>query len=557
MVRAPSRRARLRHPGGFRRLVPRAPTHGSLAPLIVGLLCVVVGVHAEPREVVQQAPQPGPPPLGQPAPLSGFRYMYIEPPRDPNGKTDPNNLVRYAQERLRSQGWVFFSRAKLDQPSDLGVASRTLLCAIGYTANDSISNSVQFNCRDALDRIVIGERASGTGWTIKGDLEAALREITEKLQEMRPRFVESSAVNILSTVSSLERHATTESDLDRLIDEQQLTHPVEGVWSVLSDRAYRLGIVQGERTGEFVVIVFEAPGDGLYSELWEAGMVKARLSSTTTAGSFVIRYRMGNHEELNGVARMENGTLRLSLRDDSEKIDVELAKLRPSISLADNAEPETIRSDPTSDSVVRGSGTGFVVHPSGLVLTANHVVEDATTIEVACSGQPSHRAVVRSSSASTDLALLELADEFEAETFLGLAQQRAPSLGDEVFTVGCPLVGLLGDDPKYTDGTISALSGPGGDASFLQISVPVQPGNSGGPLVNEQGEVVGVVIATASAPVFFQVSGTIPQNINWAVRGLYAAALFEPPAEAPAMAETRGGMIERVQAATCLVLTEQ
>ena len=295
----------------------------------------------------------------------------------------------------------------------------------------------------------------------------------------------------------------------------------------------------------------------LYSELWEAGMVKARLSSTTTAGSFVIRYRMGNHEELNGVARMENGTLRLSLRDDSEKIDVELAKLRPSISLADNAEPETIRSDPTSDSVVRGSGTGFVVHPSGLVLTANNVVEDATTIEVACSGQPSHRAVVRSSSASTDLALLELADEFEAETFLGLAQQRAPSLGDEVFTVGYPLVGLLGDDPKYTDGTISALSGPGGDASFLQISVPVQPGNSGGPLVNEQGEVVGVVIATASAPVFFQVSGTIPQNINWAVRGLYAAALFEPPAEAPAMAETRGGMIERVQAATCLVLTEQ
>jgi len=203
-----------------------------------------------------------------------------------------------------------------------------------------------------------------------------------------------------------------------------------------------------------------------------------------------------------------------------------------------------------------GSGTAFVVHPEGLLLTANHVVEGATSIEISCNGQPGQFAVVKSSSASTDLALLEVSGELGTASVLRLSQERA-ALGDEVFTVGYPLIGLLGRDQKYTEGTISALSGPAEDASFLQISVPVQPGNSGGPLVNGQGDVVGVVIATASAPTFFQVSGTIPQNINWAVKALYGAALFEPPSGPPQAVTGQDTTIERVREATCLVLTER
>ena len=201
------------------------------------------------------------------------------------------------------------------------------------------------------------------------------------------------------------------------------------------------------------------------------------------------------------------------------------------------------------------SGTAFLVNPKGLLLTANHVIEDAESIEVACSGQPPQAAIVRSSSASTDLAVLEVPG-LETERFLSLSQET-PSLGARVFTVGYPLIGLLGEDPKYTEGTVSALSGPGGDASFLQISVPIQPGNSGGTLVNEEGAVVGVVIATASAPAFFQVSGTIPQNINWAVKGLFAAALFNPPTEVQLPDDVPNSVIDRDREATCLVVVKR
>ena len=100
---------------------------------------------------------------------------------------------------------------------------------------------------------------------------------------------------------------------------------------------------------------------------------------------------------------------------------------------------------------------------------------------------------------------------------------------------------------------MSALSGLRNDASFLQISVPIQPGNSGGPLVNEDGEVVGVVVSTADAPAFILATDSIPQNINWAVKSVFASTLFTPPSASVTSANDPEGIIERVTEATCLV----
>ena len=149
--------------------------------------------------------------------------------------------------------------------------------------------------------------------------------------------------------------------------------------------------------------------------------------------------------------------------------------------------------------------------------------------------------------------LLEADGDLGTASFLRLSPQRVPSLGDIVFTVGYPTPDLLGTDPKYTNGTVSALSGLRSDASFLQISVPIQPGNSGGPLVNEDGEVVGVVVSTADAPAFIRATDSIPQNINWAVKSLFASALFTPPSASVTSANDPEGIIEGVIEATCLV----
>ena len=202
--------------------------------------------------------------------------------------------------------------------------------------------------------------------------------------------------------------------------------------------------------------------------------------------------------------------------------------------------------------VTSGTGTAFIVDPSGVLLTAHHVVDQATSITVSCNGQPPVRAAVTSSSPTVDLAVLTAVADLGTNTYLELSPSQ-PGLGDDVFTIGYPTPALLGRDPKYTNGTVSALSGVGGDASFLQISVPVQPGNSGGPLVNEQGEVIGVVVATADAPAFIRATDSIPQNINWAVKSVFASALFTPPAGSAASTVDPEDVIAHVTDATCLV----
>jgi hypothetical protein len=103
----------------------------------------------------------------------------------------------------------------------------------------------------------------------------------------------------------------------------------------------------------------------------------------------------------------------------------------------------------------------------------------------------------------------------------GLAVFRtgpAPKLGDAVVAFGFPLPGLLSSEGNVSTGIVSAMSGLGNDVRFIQISAPVQPGNSGGPLFDSSGHVIGVVVAKLDAVRVAELTGDIPQNVNFAVR---------------------------------------
>lgn len=195
-------------------------------------------------------------------------------------------------------------------------------------------------------------------------------------------------------------------------------------------------------------------------------------------------------------------------------------------------------------------GTCFVVHPHGLLLTAHHVVAGARRISVRLAdGRESH-ARVEQAAAANDLALLRI-DE-TTPSYLSLAPPRSTSSGQSVFTLGFPIRSLLGEEPKFTDGAISSLSGVLGEASLLQTTVPLQPGSSGGPLANDRGEVVGIVTSTAAIERFLAETGSLPQSINWAVKADYARPLFDPPAPLPTT-PGREAAIERVRRALCSV----
>ena len=202
------------------------------------------------------------------------------------------------------------------------------------------------------------------------------------------------------------------------------------------------------------------------------------------------------------------------------------------------AEPEP----PTSGPQV-AEGTCFAVRSDGVLVTAYHVVEGATSIQVALADGRQLPATVETVSPTLDLAVLRVAAS--TPEYLVLAENRPASLGDSVFTIGFPVRSLLGDEPKYSSGEISSLSGPHDDATYLQVTVPIQPGNSGGPLVSSQAEVLGIVTLIAAPLPFIEATGSLPQNINWAVRGELVRTLVNPgPQTRPAQTKEEADQAE-------------
>ncbi|TGE00535.1 serine protease [Methylobacterium nonmethylotrophicum] len=169
------------------------------------------------------------------------------------------------------------------------------------------------------------------------------------------------------------------------------------------------------------------------------------------------------------------------------------------------------------------SGTGFFVGGSGEVLTNAHVVEDCGRVEVRGPlGAVPAQVVARD--AANDLAILRtgLTPPKVAALRMGIR------LGEPVAAFGYPLAGVLSTSGNFTLGNVTALTGLGDNTSYLQVSAPVQPGNSGGPLLDGNGNFVGVVTAKLNAlKVMVATNGDIPQNVNFALKGAVAATFLE------------------------------
>jgi S1-C subfamily serine protease len=164
------------------------------------------------------------------------------------------------------------------------------------------------------------------------------------------------------------------------------------------------------------------------------------------------------------------------------------------------------------------TGTGFVVSANGHVITNNHVIDGCVgDIKGNLTGEASMALRVVSSDANNDLALLQAPS---TTTFKDFARIRDRSIrsGDSVIVIGFPFHGLLTSDFTVTTGIASSLSGMRNDTRFLQISAPVQPGNSGGPLFDTTGQIVGVVTAKIPALRIAAATGNIPENINFAIK---------------------------------------
>jgi len=163
------------------------------------------------------------------------------------------------------------------------------------------------------------------------------------------------------------------------------------------------------------------------------------------------------------------------------------------------------------------SGTAFFVSEQGHLLTNNHVIDGCSLIavELAKRSVPVDLLAV---DRVRDLALLKF--PYPGVGYAPFRTLPPVAPGESVVVVGFPLRGLLAGEANVTTGTVSALAGIGNDARMMQITAPVQSGNSGGPLLDETGRVIGVVVAKLDDTAMLELTGEIPQNVNFAIKGV-------------------------------------
>ena len=170
------------------------------------------------------------------------------------------------------------------------------------------------------------------------------------------------------------------------------------------------------------------------------------------------------------------------------------------------------------------SGTGWLLD-SGYVVTNQHVVNGASKVVLLRRNGDEVRLQLIAEDKANDIALLR-ADEMKNGPGLQLVEEES-GLGATVFTIGFPHTDLLGSSPKLSTGIVSSQTGFQDDPRTYQISVPLQSGNSGGPLVNEHGMVVGIVTAKLDAIQVFMWTGDLPENVNYAVKTAYLEILLK------------------------------
>lgn len=222
---------------------------------------------------------------------------------------------------------------------------------------------------------------------------------------------------------------------------------------------------------------------------WRIGDVKANLNRTATQGFFKCDWFM---------------------LDKSRNTEVYLvfeSSAYFTVIFSDDREKTTFyKMYPTAEDVARenkqgvSSGTGFALSSNGVIVTNYHVIDGANSIAIRGVGADfakKYKAKVLVTDKTNDLALIQIDDE-EFRPIPTIPYTIATGLaavGESIFTLGYPLRATMGDEIKLTNGVVSSRTGFQGDVTSYQVSAPVQPGNSGGPVFDSNGNLIGIINA--------------------------------------------------------------
>ncbi|MCD8209044.1 MAG: serine protease [Bacteroidales bacterium] len=275
-----------------------------------------------------------------------------------------------------------------------------------------------------------------------------------------------------------------------------------GIYEASDKTGYKLGCIK--QNGEYILIYL---GSKLKMSLWKMGDKKATLRPSATTGFFKADWLMADKSINSDFYVVFDGG---SMKFVGNSEETFYLKMYPTTTSSDS---------PTQTE--KWSGSGFALS-NRYLCTNYHVVDEAKTIRIfGVQGDftTSYSAKVIASDKVNDLAILKV-DNADFSGF-GIIPYNVKTtmdeVGEDIFVLGYPLTATMGDEVKLTTGVISSRTGFQGDVSMYQISAPIQPGNSGGPLFDSKGDLVGIVSARHIGA----------ENVGYAVKASYLRNLIE------------------------------
>ena len=310
--------------------------------------------------------------------------------------------------------------------------------------------------------------------------------------------------------------------------------PIEGIYDVENLVEAAAGSYGGSLKQHFTMVILNVTkinprwtSDEYDFMAWAVkGEVKGGIGAikTISKGSFYLFAMIrGNGNSSRNRFKLENG-ISFSIKDrllsGNARRDIETTAIKsyPTLQMYNDAIYANKQKNSAS------SGTGFFISSNGYIVTNNHVIENAQNGNIKVTGinedyHKSYKARVEVTDKQNDLAILKIVDaSFSTIARVPYAFRfNTASVGEECFVLGYPLISSMGKDIKLTTGIISSKTGFDGNIAQYQISAPVQPGNSGGPLFDKNGNIIGIV----------QAKHTQAENAGYAIKASYIRNLVE------------------------------
>jgi S1-C subfamily serine protease len=449
--------------------------------------------------------------------LNGFKFVYVAPIQYKNGSQDYWGIEAQTKRFFGKLGYEILNT--INERNSIKNKCEILDIAIGHTSilpPQYGYNTVNFNLYDCNGSFTTFSDRAKT-FSAQGDYSKATRKALKWFLEKKlKKYSFDSSFTPILKVAKVKQN----TDLN-FLDEQSIRDyllkkeldPIEGIWQYASndvvDNEYKLLILKEE----FKYNLYIIEGSGL----WNPSDKKAEFETAASEKVITIKWTMGDKKTiLKGIGEVKNNAIIEFTLPNNNKIS--LYKVYPKFD--SNSKRKTSKNGEWA-----GNGSGVIISKSGHIITNHHVIKDAEKIEIEfmLDGElQKFNAEVVQVDKTNDLAVLKIFDM----NFDGVSEPpynfkfRGSDVGTKVYAFGYPMaLSIMGKEIKVTDGMISSKSGFDGNITTYQITAPIQGGNSGGPLFDEQANLIGI---NSSG-----IRKDIADNVAYSIKTSYVSNLLD------------------------------